>query len=121
VNVWNATGRQAWDKIEPRDGEACVNPLTWRADETHAARQLNLGTIESRLWGRGAPWFETGLVDAQCQHGRLWITPPEGRRFWQPLGAGDYHIQNYTFFFANIRANAIERVRAFLSPPAALL
>jgi len=113
VNVWNSIGRQARDRVEPRDGDACVNPLTWRADEAHAPKELNLGTIGGRFWGRGLPQFDSGLVDAQCQKGRLWITPPERRWFWQPDGPGDYHIQNYTFFFANIRDNAIERVRAF--------
>jgi hypothetical protein len=112
VNAWSAVGRQA-EVVEPRPGETCVNPLTWRADEAHAPKELNLGTIGGRLWGSGPPQFDSGLVDAQCRDGWLWITPPEGRWFWQPDGPGDYHIQNYMFFFANIRDNAIERVEAF--------
>jgi hypothetical protein len=112
INIWNAIGRQQWDTAEPRDGEACVNPLTWRAGDGHAARQLNLGTIEGRLFVGGPIAFDAGLVDAQCQRGRLWVTPPEERDFWSPEGPGDYHIQNYVFYFANIRENAIARVRA---------
>ena len=59
--------------------------------------------------------FDVGLIDAQCLHGRLWVTPPPGRWFWQPGGPGDFHIQNYTFYFANIRENASARVRTFLA------
>jgi hypothetical protein len=36
-------------------------------------------------------------------------------RFRQPGGPGDFHIQNYTFYFANIRENASARVGAFLA------
>lgn len=114
VNVWNATGRQAFEKLEPVD-EACVNPLTWRADEVLAPRELNLGSVGGRLWGDGPVAFDVGLIDAQCLHGRLWVTPPEGRRYWQPGGPGDFHIQNYTFYFANIRENASARIAAFLA------
>lgn len=114
VNVWNATGRQAFAKLEPID-EACVNPLSWRADENLAPPELNLGSVGGRLWGDGPTRFGVGLIDAQCLHGRLWVTPPERRWFWQPGGPGDFHIQNYTFFFANIRENASARVRAFLA------
>ena len=114
VSVWNATGRQAFAKLEPVD-EACVNPLSWRADESLAPRELNLGTVGGRLWGNGPLAFDVGLVDAQCLHGRLWVTPPQGRWFWQPDGPGDFHIQNYTFYFANIRENASARVGAFLA------
>ena len=112
MNVWNATGRQAFEKLEPID-EACVNPLTWRADEILAPRELNLGTVGGRLWGDGPVPFDVGLIDAQCLHGRLWVTPPKDRWFWQPGGPGDFHIQNYTFYFGNIRENASARVRAF--------
>jgi hypothetical protein len=112
VNVWSAIGRQA-ENVELRDGEACVNPLTWRADEAHAPKELNLGMIGGRFWGAGQPQFDSGLIDAQCRGGWLWVTPPEGRWLWQPGGPGDYHIQNYTFFFANIRDNALERVKSF--------
>jgi hypothetical protein len=113
INAWSAIGRQA-EKVESRAGDACVNPLTWRADAAHAPKELNLGTIGGRFWGSGAGQFDSGLVDAQCKDGWLWVTPPEGRWFWQPGGPGDYHIQNYTFFFANIRDNAVERVRAYI-------
>jgi hypothetical protein len=113
VNVWNTTGRQAWGVLEPRPGESCVNPLTWRADGVHAPRELNLGSVGNRLWGDGPLPFAEALVDAHCHEGRLWVTPPEHGSYWQPGGPGDYHIQNYTFFFANIRRNAGDRVRAF--------
>jgi hypothetical protein len=111
--VWNAIGRQAEGHVEARPGEACVNPLTWRSDEAHAPREQNPGTIAGRLFGDGPAEFDAGLVDARCEGGHLWVTPPEGRWFWQPGGPGDYHIQNYTFFFASIRQNAIDRVGAF--------
>lgn len=119
VNVWNASGRQAWGQLEPQDA-ACVNPLTWRADGALAPREHNLGGIVTRGWSKEPVRFLPELVDAQCAQGRLWVTPPANDDdYWQPFGPGDYHIHNYALYYANLRANAIDRVAAFRVSPAA--
>lgn len=118
-NVWNAHGRQAWGQLEPQDA-ACVNPLTWRADETPAPRERNLGGIVTRGWSEKPVRFIPALVDAQCAQGRLWVTPPANDDdYWQPFGPGDYHIHNYALYYANLRTNAIDRVAAFRASQAA--
>jgi hypothetical protein len=113
VNVWNAAGRQAKQRLEARDA-ACVNPLSWRADGAHVPRERNRGSLSSPGWGRGSVRFHTGLVDAQCEGGWLWVTPPANDAdYWQSEGPGDYHIYSYAFYFADLRENAIARVARF--------
>lgn len=116
LNTWNLIGRQRWATEERLDDVACVNPLTWRADDDYASDERNDGGIQLVLWSKATPSFDKHLADAQCLHGRLWVTPPEtGREYFQPGGPGDYHSQNFAFYFANLRQNSIDRVRAFLS------
>lgn len=123
VNVWNAAGRQARERIEAlaRDGAespdaACVNPLSWRSDSVHVPRERNRGSISSSGWYNAPVDVHIGLVDAQCENGWLWVTPPSfDADLWQPFGRGDYHIYNYAFFYADLRENATQRVGHFVT------
>lgn len=123
VNVWNAAGRQARERLEAlaRDGAeshdaACVNPLSWRADSAHVPRERNRGSISSSGWYDAPVDVHVGLVDAQCEDGWLWVTPPSfDADLWQPFGPGDYHIYNYGLFYADLRENATLRVRHFIA------
>jgi hypothetical protein len=115
VNVWNAFGRAAKERIEAQDA-ACVNPLSWRADGGRVPRERNRGSISTQGWLRAPVVFRAGLVDAQCEAGVLWVTPPENDAdYWQPGGPGDYHIYNYALFFADLRENAVLRVQRFVT------
>jgi hypothetical protein len=125
VNVWNAAGRQARERLEAlaRDGAesrdaACVNPLSWRADSEPVPRERNRGSISSSGWYDAPVDVHVGLVDAQCEGGWLWVTPPSfAADLWQPFGPGDYHIYNYALFYADLRENATLRVRHFVATP----
>jgi hypothetical protein len=129
VNVWNAAGRQARERLAAlaRDGAesrdaACVNPLSWRSDSAHVPGERNRGSVSSSGWYDAPVDVHVGQVDAQCEGGWLWITPPPfDGDLWQPFGAGDYHIYNYALFYADLRENATLRVRRFAVVPSGAL
>ena len=44
------------------------------------------------------------------------VTPPKIKGYnILPVGKGNYHIYDFTFFYMNIRKNAADRVNAYLS------
>lgn len=104
-------------KYQPIGGRAlvCVNPLDWRVDgATDAA--ANLGAVYSDGRGRPIPAPVVGLTGAQCEDGLLGVSIPFGERrhFSDLLSlAGVDHDFDYSYFYMNIRANALARVRAF--------
>lgn len=89
------------------DHIAVVNPLTWRTDTLPADKQLNLGTV-LRKYDKLYP----GLADAKVHKGVLWVHKPRfpGSIFWTTR---NYHVADFNLFWANVRLNALERVRAF--------
>jgi hypothetical protein len=123
VNVYSAVGRQMharWPPPPERRGDACVNPLSWRADGRHVPRTHNpasiAGATRSVLLGAVAePKAMPPMADAQCLDGQLVVTPNELLAdSYQPGGPGDYHSLNIQLFYGSIRDNAIARTRAFL-------
>jgi hypothetical protein len=123
VNVYSAVGRQLHARLPPppeRRGDACVNPLSWRADGRHVPRTHNragiAGATRSVLLGAVAePKAVPAMADAQCLDGQLVVTPNELLAdSYQPGGPGDYHSLNIQLFYGSIRDNAIARTKAFL-------
>ena len=104
-------------RYQPIGGRAlvCVNPLDWRVDGA-ADATANLGAVYSDGRGRPIPAPVVGLTGAQCEDGLLGVSIPFGERrhFSDLLSlAGIDHDFDYSYFYMNIRANALERVRAF--------
>ena len=101
----------------PVDGRLCVNPLTWRHDEAAAPAERNRGAVFFEASGTPAP--RPGFASARCDRGVLRVeltgTPPRdlpSRLLDHAAGDGNYHPIEYGLFFADLRENAIERVRA---------
>ncbi len=93
---------------------ACVNPLNWQPDDTYAGFDANLGAA-----GFGADTLEPGVADARCVDGLLQVSAVQSDNFSsQFLDGGNYHIYDYGFYYSNIRANASQRVDAFLQTAA---
>jgi hypothetical protein len=118
INTWSALGRQRFAQTAPAEGVACVNPLSWRSDGAHVPREQNPGGIRGSLllgFTDAKPQPVAAMADAECARGHLWVTPnPAIRDVSQPFGPGDYHMHNIAFFYASVRENAKQRVRAFL-------
>lgn len=103
----------------------CVNPLTFAVDQPSASARQNLGALPARP-GVGLARFlaaavplpptEAGRLGASCVDGVLRVdTPPSQGYAVVPLAAGMLHFNDFDLFYANIRANAVARVEAFLA------
>lgn len=101
---------------KPRRGTPmlCVNPLTG-APATAALPAANLGSLVPSADFMGAE-LKPGTISARCDPSGLLMIggPPKGfDRFVMP--GNNYHVFDYAMFWANIRADAETRTRAFLN------
>ncbi|HET6565925.1 MAG TPA: DUF3089 domain-containing protein [Xanthomonadales bacterium] len=129
---WDTFSEGAIDEEMPDyAGGVCVNPLSWRADgervgrEQHAGGVLPVGVYYKDLVGEDIaepvdiePLGEpvSGLVEAQCKGGVLFVTDLAGTGFVMKdlLSPYRYHSIDYPLFHMDIRENAAQRTRAFL-------
>jgi len=96
----------------------CVNPLTWRADGSHAPASGNAGAV---FFDAEEPRLLVRFADAQCENGQLTIADIEEapRDFmsrildWM-MGPENYHPIEFQLYYLNLRTNAVERVAAFI-------
>lgn len=91
---------------------ACTNPLTGGLDEG-AEALANLGTLKPNLDNSAAELIEKA-VPARCdENGFLLIgDPPEIGNLVFP--GGNYHVYDIPLFWANLRFDALWRLREFL-------
>jgi hypothetical protein len=120
---WNARGSGyepgTFEFASAPGTQLCVNPLSWRHDEVAMPASANHGAV---FLDAEPPLFAPGFASAQCQNGRLVVSltarPPRdfmSRLLDRTLGPGNFHPIEYQLFFAEIRENAAQRVRAWLS------
>jgi pimeloyl-ACP methyl ester carboxylesterase len=124
--AWNARGPRFGGSVFDfrQDGERlCVNPLTWRRDETPAGAELNQGAI---FLHAGDGTVLPGFADARCRDGMLIVSeigdPPRDLRsriLDFVIGPENYHPIEYQLYYVNLRRNAEERVGAYLRAHAA--
>ena len=98
---------------QPRRGTAvvCTNPLTGTADAA-APAGANLGTLYPSA-DLSTATIEPGKVPARCgDRGLLLIgEAPEVGTYVLP--GNNYHVYDYSLFWANVRADAARRLAAF--------
>ncbi|TGK22829.1 DUF3089 domain-containing protein [Leptospira stimsonii] len=108
---WRTYGEKAEVGKLPHDLKGpyvCVNPLSWRADETIAVADLHAGGVNGKF-----KTIEPKLCDAKCTDGVLRISKPKAEGFSSWFGE-NYHVLDYGIFYQNIRNNLSERIEAFL-------
>jgi hypothetical protein len=116
---WNAIAEGGDDRHWRAKGEpACVNPLSWRANDEPVGADANLGGIPLvGPLGLSAP--DPHLTGARCERGILRITPPRSRGYSLALyEGGGYHAYDYNLFWMNLRENIARRAAAFADRPA---
>ncbi len=93
----------------------CSNPLTGSIGGTVPASE-NLGTlINSADLTQGA--LKPGVAAAKCDaRGFLLIGPPPADMKTYVLPGNNYHVFDFSLFWANIRADALRRLDAFENP-----
>ncbi len=108
--TWNTVGPKVTQFRDASD-DICINPLTWSA--ASATHEDNPGALVT-----ATKTLEPGVADAACQDGQLLVTELRSDAFANlpmNMGTDNYHILDYSLFYASIRANAITRVNAFTS------
>lgn len=110
--TWNTVGPNV-SQFRDASDDVCVNPLSWgAADATHADNPGAFATASKTLL--------PGVADAACVDGQLLVSELRSEAFANlpmNMGTDNYHILDYSLFYASIRANAIERVAAFTQQP----
>lgn len=93
----------------------CTNPLTGMPDSA-APASANLGTLIPSADLKSAT-IEAGRIPARCSgRGILLIgSPPPGIGRFVLMG-NNYHVFDYSLFWANVRADAARRLAAFDAP-----
>jgi hypothetical protein len=85
-----------------------TNPVTWTTGEEMAEKDQHVGAIL-----RDFHTLVPGLLTARVHQDFLWVSKPQfpGSLL---LMTDNYHIADYNFFYADVRHNAQERVKAYL-------
>lgn len=92
----------------------CVNPLTFDTRRPAAAAARNAGALPGTAAPGPLPPLVAAAAGARCSDGVLLIDEPVGAGFaLHRLPAGSLHYHEIDLFYANIRANAVARVRAY--------
>lgn len=119
--AWNARGPRfpgsAFD-FHVEGERVCVNPLSWRSDETPAGAEQNRGSV---FLDAGDDTPLPGFADARCRGGMLIVStlgdPPRGfrsRLLDVVMGPENYHPIEYQLYYMNLRSNAEARAAAYL-------
>jgi len=91
----------------------CTNPITGTPGR-NAEAKANLGTLVPSSDFSSAV-LQKGMVGARCdKRGVLTIgDAPEGVGGQYVLPGNNYHVFDYSLFWANVRADAERRLKAF--------
>ncbi|WP_052594865.1 DUF3089 domain-containing protein [Aureispira sp. CCB-QB1] len=101
------------EKIGEGEPIVCVNPLSWNLDTTYVSKTENLGALQPNKKTK-IDEIILDYCDAKIENDALKITPPANQSTLQmPMGKGNYHLYDYSFFFQNIRENARDRIQAY--------
>lgn len=122
--AWEA-GNQFWDGETGRWRTARgmplvnVNPISWRMDGRPAPRGDHLGAVPFGVAGTHFSTVMPRLVGARAAHGYTLVSPvPLPPDLFQDGGVfepGNYHVFDISLFWADIRANARDRLDAFIA------
>lgn len=99
---------------KPRKGTAmlCTNPITGTPN-AKAPASSNLGTLVPSS-DMGTATIVAGGLPARCDaRGFLLIGPPPAQIDKYVLPGNNYHVFDYSLFWANVRADAARRLAAF--------
>lgn len=100
----------------------CINPLNWKTDDTYASADENLGCEMPDLLN-GTTVTMDGFADAQINtdRGTVVVTTDKCKEYvdwksWgeqakEAFGPESYHGSDFSFFYYNIRENAIVRAK----------
>ena len=100
-------------------GGLSINPINWKRDDTYAPAKDNLGSLDNMTGKITVP----GIADARVDtiRGSVVVTTAEAKPFAineeaaVPLfGPECYHLNDYGFFYNNLKQNIADRIKAFV-------
>lgn len=117
--TWSAQGRltpkakSAPLSSNKQAASLCINPLTWRQDETYAQAEKHIGAASATGLGLAqTPPAIAHALGVQCQNGVLVVDrPPQPylrRRHW--FGT-HWKAQHFNLFYHDLRQDAARRLR----------
>jgi hypothetical protein len=105
-------------------GGIAINPISWTTSEETATANQNLGSIRLNPFNGGRPVMEKNgqeraymnLADARVdkKRGVVVCSTPNPKHYEFGFPEGVYHTFDYPFYFFNVRANAAQRIQAYL-------
>jgi len=114
---WNTEGPGAtMPSVLLSGDDYLINPLNWKTTADYAGTDQNLGSL---VWNEDRTSCDTvipGIADAQIDEQRhvLICTTSTSYVPYEFMGDKSLHVQDWTFYFMNIRANGLKRATAFL-------
>lgn len=94
----------------------CINPLTFDRAKPLGAAGQSLGAVPGDPGEGPMQPLVARAVAARCDNGLL-VVEPNDRLGLKPLAGGALHYHDIGLFYADLRANAVARVEAFLEAP----
>jgi hypothetical protein len=96
-----------WPGFDNVNNYLCVNPLSWKRDTTTASAILNLGSVPKDF-----SRIDKGIFDAKIsQQGIIWTHASTKPGY---LKGENYHVQDMSLYWLNIRENVALRVKTFI-------
>ncbi|TGK29093.1 DUF3089 domain-containing protein [Leptospira gomenensis] len=92
---------------DPDPPYVCVNPISWKTDETASKAEEHPGGIDVRFTK-----IYPSICETRCSKGILRISKPNSGDFSKAI-QGNYHVFDYALFYRSIRDNVGERVRNY--------
>jgi hypothetical protein len=93
----------------------CTNPLRWEGDGGAPAAR-NLGSLPFAPRDSPLPAVVPAATGAACANGTLFLDRPSVAGFDRLVFKGqNFHNYDFNLFWANVRENAVQRVKAFVA------
>jgi len=105
-------------------GGIAINPITWTTGEATATAASNLGSIQLDPNTRLPVLDKNGqiervmnLADARVDKakGVVICSTVNPAQYKSPFPQGVYHLQDYPFYYFDVRANAANRIKQYLA------
>ncbi|MGB3077844.1 MAG: DUF3089 domain-containing protein [Saprospiraceae bacterium] len=93
----------------PDQNIAVTNPVTWNCDQPGCSQDVQLGGVL-----RNVHVLMPKLVHTEIHEDLLWVNKPVFPGSFL-FTRKNYHIADYNLFYADVRKNAQDRVRVYLS------
>lgn len=102
--TYNEGFKPTWAK----EGQVCVNPLSWRTNDIFVSHKENKGAV---LFGFNR--VRKRILGAKVADNVLWVGRPRVFLGFL-LRRDDYHAGDYNLFYVNVRENAVLRAQTFI-------